>query len=122
MDVKRLSPMLWTDRLEETIAFYVTVLGFTCAEYNDTWGWAALHCGAAELMLARPNEHMPFKTPQFTGSFYFQIDAVDDWYEKIKEQVSIVYTPETFEWGMREFAIRDNNGYMLQFGTSIENT
>ena len=23
---------------------------------------------------------------------------------------------ETFEWGMREFAIYDNNGYVLQFG------
>jgi hypothetical protein len=26
------------------------------------------------------------------------------------------YTIENFEYGMREFAIYDNNGYMLQFG------
>jgi hypothetical protein len=25
---------------------------------------------------------------------------------------------EEFHYGMREFAIDDNNGYMLQFGTS----
>ena len=27
---------------------------------------------------------------------------------------------EDFEHGMREFAIYDNNGYMLQFGQEIE--
>jgi hypothetical protein len=26
---------------------------------------------------------------------------------------------EDFEYGMREFAIRDNNGYILQFGQEI---
>lgn len=122
MQARSLTPMLWTDKLEETITFYVRVLGFTLGEYNEAWGWAALHCGAAELMLAKPNAHTPFTGPQFTGSFYFRIDHVDEWYEQIREQVDIVYTPETFDWGMREFAIRDNNGYILQFGAATENT
>jgi len=28
----------------------------------------------------------------------------------------VVYPIESFDYGMREFAIRDNNGYILQFG------
>jgi hypothetical protein len=33
--------------------------------------------------------------------------------------VKIAYPMEDFEYGMREFAIYDNNGYMLQFGAPI---
>jgi len=37
-------------------------------------------------------------------------------------KANICYEIETFEWGMREFAIYDNNGYILQFGsTASEN-
>lgn len=32
---------------------------------------------------------------------------------------SVVYPIETFAYGMREFAIRDNNGYILQFGREV---
>ena len=38
---------------------------------------------------------------------------------KVKEKVKVVYPIENFEWEMREFAIYDNNGYMLQFGQDI---
>ena len=40
-------------------------------------------------------------------------------WNEVKENVKICYPLETFEWGMREFAIYDNNGYMLQFGQEI---
>jgi len=32
--------------------------------------------------------------------------------------LEIAYPKEEFHCGMHEFAIDDNNGYMLQFGTS----
>ncbi|MGX7667383.1 bleomycin resistance protein [Flavobacterium pedocola] len=112
-------PMLWTNELKETIAFYVNVLGFTCGEYNEEWGWASLHKDEAELMLARPNEHTPFEKPMFTGSFYINVDQVDELWERLNEKVNVCYEIETFEWGMREFAIYDNNGYLLQFGQDV---
>ena len=34
-----------------------------------------------------------------------------------KERAKIAYPMEEFHYGMREFAIDDNNGYMLQFGS-----
>ncbi|ESU21557.1 lactoylglutathione lyase-like lyase [Flavobacterium cauense R2A-7] len=112
-------PMLWTNELQETIAFYVNVLGFTCGEYNEDWGWAALHKDEAEIMLAKPNEHSSFEKPLFTGSFYFNVDAVDELWNTIKDKCKICYEIENFEWGMREFAVYDNNGYLLQFGQEI---
>jgi hypothetical protein len=33
--------------------------------------------------------------------------------------VAIFYPVEDFSYGLREFAIRDNNGYILQFGQEI---
>jgi uncharacterized glyoxalase superfamily protein PhnB len=112
-------PMLNTNELKETIAFYVNVLGFTCGEYNEDWGWAALYKDEAEIMLAKPNEHTPFEKPMFTGSFYFNVDNVEELWDAFKDKCNICYEIESFEWGMREFAIYDNNGYLLQFGQDI---
>lgn len=111
--------MLWTTQLSETIKFYTEVLGFTMGEQNDEWGWASLHKDDVDLMLAKPNEHMPFNKPVFTGSLYITIDQVDQLWEMLKDQAEVLYGIENFEWGMREFAIYDNNGYIIQFGQEI---
>jgi uncharacterized glyoxalase superfamily protein PhnB len=110
-------PTLYVVNMDESIQFYTDVLGFSCA--NRTDGWAALQCGLAEIMLSLPNEHLPFSKPEFTGSFYFQTEDVNSLWEKLRDKVVIVYPLEDFDYGMREFAIRDNNGYILQFGREI---
>jgi catechol 2,3-dioxygenase-like lactoylglutathione lyase family enzyme len=120
MQFKSLRPMLWTSALDETIRFYTDVLGFTCGARNEEWGWAALHREDVEIMLARPNEHVPFERPQFTGSFYFVVDDVEKLWEELRIKANVCYELETFEWNMREFAIYDNNGYLLQFGQEID--
>lgn len=116
MKITELRPMLWTEDLDGTIEFYTNVLGFTCGERNDDWGWAALCIDDIAIMLALPNEQTPYDKIGFTGTFYFHTDDVEAMWAKLKDKASICYDIETFEWGMREFAIYDNNGYMLQFG------
>jgi len=64
-------------------------------------------------MLSLPNEHLPFEKPEFTGSLYFQADDVDSLWENLRNKAIVVYPLEDFDYGMREFAIRDNNGYIL---------
>lgn len=120
MKITELRPMLWTKDLKGTIDFYVGKLGFTCGEINEDWGWATLWIDDIALMLARPDEHTPFEKPQFTGTFYFTTDDVDAAWEKLKDKAGIAYGIENFEYGMREFALYDNNGYMLQFGQEID--
>ena len=119
MNFNALRPMLWTDQLEQTVEFYTKTLGFTCAEFNKDWGWASLYKDNVEIMLARPNEHMTFERPLFTGSFYIDTTKVDDLWNELKDKVKVCYPLENFEHGMREFAIYDNNGYVLQFGEEI---
>ncbi|MEJ8757461.1 VOC family protein [Pontibacter sp. H259] len=118
--MKVLIPMLWTNQVQETIDFYTSLLGFTCGEKNDDWNWAAMHNGEVEIMVAKPNQHTEFDAPKFTGSLYIQVEDVESLWLELENTVKIVYPIETFEWGMREFAIYDNNGYMLQFGENVK--
>lgn len=119
MKCKRLTPMLWTEDLQASIAFYTQTLGFTCAEFNEEWQWAVLQLDAIELMLAQPNQHTPYDKIGFTGSFYIEVDDVETLWHHLKNKATIVYKLETFDWGMKEFAIKDTNGYMLQFGQNM---
>lgn len=111
--------MLWTNDLYATVDFYTTILGFTCETLNENWGWALLVRDSIGIMLALPNEHTPFEKPAFTGSIYITTDNVDEMWEQLKNKVKVFYPIEDFEYRMREFAIYDNNGYVIQFGQSI---
>jgi len=117
MKLNQLVPILWTNDPEQTIAFYRDLLGFE--SINRGGGWALLRKDAVELMLSLPNVHEPFDKIQFTGSFHFHPDDVDELWQQIKDKAMVVYPLEDFDYGMREFAIRDNNGYVLQFGKEI---
>lgn len=70
-------------------------------------------------MFSLPNAHEPFDKIQSTGSFYFHPEEVGELWRRIKDKAMVVYPLEDFDYGMREFAIRDNNGYILQFGQEI---
>lgn len=120
MTVSILRPMLWTEDMPATIDFYSTVLGFECHERNEEWGWASLRLDDVWIMLARPNEHEKYDGIGFTGSFYFTTDDVEAMRAKVADKARLCYDIETFPWGMREFAIYDNNGYILQFGQEID--
>ena len=117
MKLENVRPMLAVTNIDDTIGFYRDLLGFACVNQMD--GWAALSRDNVELMVSLPNAHEPFEKPTLTGSIYFNTSDVDALWEQIKEKVSVVYPIENFFYGMREFAIRDNNGYILQFGQEI---
>ncbi len=117
MKLENVKPVLAVSNMDDTIRFYCEVLGFDCA--NRMEGWAALRKDAVEVMISLPNAHEPFEKPALTGSLYFSCDDVDALWEKIKDKAAVVYPIENFFYGMREFAIRDNNGYILQFGQEI---
>jgi len=114
-----LRPMLRTKDLHATIRFWTERLGFTCEGFSEEDGWASLSRDRVAVMVATPNAHMPFSAAAFTGSFYFNVDDTATLWASLKDDVEIAYPIEDFPYGMREFAIYDNNGYMLQFGTPL---
>ncbi|REC49308.1 bleomycin resistance family protein [Candidatus Chryseobacterium massiliae] len=114
-----LRSVLWTERFDETIGFYTQILGFTLQERNYDWQWASLQKDEVEIMLTKPNQHEKFNGIGFTGSFYFNVENADELWDELKDKTKICYEIETFDWEMREFAIYDNNGYILQFGQDL---
>jgi uncharacterized glyoxalase superfamily protein PhnB len=119
MKLLHLVPMLRTKDLRGTVEFYTDVLGFTCAAASEEFGWASLQRDSVELMVALPNAHEPFDEARFTGSLYFHCEDVDVAWKRLAGRARVCYPPETFDYGMREFAIYDNNGYLLQFGQPV---
>lgn len=115
----KLTPVLYTNDLKKSIDFYVNVLNFTSNSFDAESPIAFVRFDDIELMLSLPNEHVPFIHSHFTGSFYFQTQNIIEIWESIKDKASICYPIEDFEYGMREFAIYDNNGYLLQFGQEM---
>ncbi|MBT8219885.1 MAG: VOC family protein [Bacteroidia bacterium] len=112
-------PTLYTQQLEETVHYYRDVLGFVIDDHTEEWGSCFARRDGVELMLALPNEHIGFDGPSFTGSIYIRCTGVVELWEAYRKKVKVAYSIEDFDYGMREFAIYDNNGYMLQFGEII---
>ena len=111
-----LVPMLRVPDVPATVAWYRDTLGFA-SDGDGSAGWATLRRDGIELMLSAFNVHEGDVAPAFTGSLYLRCDDVDDWWSRLQAAARICYPIETFEYGMREFAIYDCNGLLLQFGT-----
>lgn len=98
----------------DTVKFYQDQLGF---ELQFLWGEPPTH-GA--VMLGDATVHFYSGDPTPGQSWmYFQVESVDDlfdWYRG--NEVELLDQPETRPWGMREFNLKDLNGYYLRFGQS----
>ena len=117
MTLKTLAPILTTSNMRRSVRFYVDVLGFTCG--MQTPGYSNLYRDAVRIMLAAPNEHGEWKGASFTGQLYIGLETaeeVDALWREVKDRVDVIYAVDDFEYGAREFGIRDDNGYHLAFG------
>lgn len=108
--------MLETLNLTQTIDFYTNKLGFQLIElYPDSHHptWANIKRENVEIMFttqtASPKEAVK-------SSLYLYPTNVDAVWEEIKGIMEIELPIQTFDYGMREFAIRDCNGHLLHFG------
>jgi uncharacterized glyoxalase superfamily protein PhnB len=116
-----LSPMLETNDIKATIEFYTGTLGFALRgtfEYEGTITWCDLVRDDVAIMFSLPNQNMNYGRILLSGSLYINAEDVDALWNLLKDKCEVVYPPENFEYGMREFAIKDNNGYVLNFGES----
>ena len=117
MALLAVTPMLTVVSIEDAVEFYCSTLGFR--PVSSAEGWACVALDGVEVMFALPNQHIPFTRPEMTGSLYFKSDDVAALWERLKGRCKVEYPLENFEYGMREFAIRDNSGYLLQFGQEL---
>jgi len=120
-DFKNIVPVLKVSDLSKSVAFYTGVLGFTVAwqSANDGGGEnCMLQAGAANLLLST-DAHLGDR-PQFTGTLYFHMVGVREFFEQIENRVEIIWPLETMDYGQTEFGIRDADGYILAFAESLD--
>ena len=56
-----------------------------------------------------------YQAPAFTGALYIFPESIDRLAEELRGKVPFAWGPEATEFGIREFAIRDPDGYALVF-------
>ena len=144
-DFGLLVPILTTADINGTIAFYRDTLGFevTATFPEDEPTWCHLKRGDAHVMFTSPGEpdhdddhdhdhadahghdhdhdhdHADAHGGSGLWALYVYPDEVDALWQKLKETTEVAYPPFETDYGMREFGIRDPNGFMLSFGREI---
>ena len=113
----RLVPSLLVRDLEATFAFYRR-LGFSRTgvfpdEDAPFWGEVARD-GIALQFYTDPPHGTPSK-PVFSGVLYLYPNDVRALADELRDAVPFAWGPEVMEYGMREFAIQDPDGYYLAF-------
>jgi uncharacterized glyoxalase superfamily protein PhnB len=117
----KIVPVLKVADLQRAVDFYTGVLGFTVCwrAPNDGGGENCMvQAGSTDLLLST-GSHLGEK-PQLTGTLYFHVTGVQEFFERIRHQVEIVWPLEAMDYGQMEFGIRDRDGYTLAFAEERE--
>src|SRR5262245_57441586 len=119
-DFKRIVPVLKVSDMQQSVDFYTGVLGFSVVWRAAKGGVenCMLQAGATALLLST-GSHLG-GTPQFTGTLYFNMAGVQEFFERVKDRAEVVWPLEAMDYGQREFGIRDGDGYTLAFAEDLE--
>ncbi len=114
---QRLVPALLVRDMRATIAFYER-LGFSvvgCHPDRESAVWVEVKRDGVCLQFhAEPVGGTPSQ-PVCSGTFYIYPESVDRLAEELRGKVEFAWGPEVMDYGMREFGVKDPNGYYLAF-------
>jgi uncharacterized glyoxalase superfamily protein PhnB len=116
------SPIFHAEDFEKTMNYYRDVLGFTIAWTYDNYGCVErdgveLHVSGKVTDADRSRAEQPRTT---SSDLYVFVADVDSLYAEIKERgADCMDEPKNYPYGMRDFGVRDINGYVLTFGQNI---
>ena len=114
----RILPSLLVSDMRRSLDFYIETLGFTQTGYypieSDPIRTEVRRDGVA-IILYTEAPHGNAQTPAFSGALYIFPENLDHLAEELRGRIAFAWGPEESELGVREFAIRDPNGYVLIF-------
>lgn len=126
--LKKLTPNLMVESVDQTIAFYREVLGFavlTTVGEEGALDFVILQRDSIEIMF-QSRKSLSENVPALTGSpigasqtFYIEVAGVKTLYEQLKGKVEIVVDLHTTFYGTEEFYFKDINGYILSFSEPL---
>jgi uncharacterized glyoxalase superfamily protein PhnB len=121
--MKSISPNIFVNDLQATITFY-TKLGFTVSDEVTTPEgekvFALMTNGSVTFMFqtfASIEDKHPMVSRADGGSLllYISVDNIRQYYDYIKEHVTVLTGLEKTFYGATEFSLCDNNNYLLTF-------
>jgi uncharacterized glyoxalase superfamily protein PhnB len=125
--MESLSPNFFVKDIKATIAFYKQ-LGFQVAmsvpEHSDELVWAMLVNGSVTVMFQTFDslgDDLQEVKREDGGSllFYIKLKGILNFFNLLKDKVTVVKGLEKTFYGATEFSILDNNGYLLTFAEDI---
>ncbi len=135
MPLTSLAPNLMVNDVDRTVDYYLRVLGFDFAmgvtdegrqpvfawPAAETLCYAMVASGAVQIMfqskksLAAELPSLENARPGGAFTLYIECDDLDARYAALDEDTPFLKRPHVTFYGMREFYIKDINGYILAF-------
>lgn len=132
MTVNSITPDLMVEDIEETIAWYeelldAEVVATLPAEAGSEHFWAQVSIDGSQLMF-QERDSLEEKLPALSGEsvggavpLYIDVDDAEKRHATLEaSDANIVKPPHETEFGWRQFAATDPNGYLLWFGEKLE--
>ncbi len=139
MTFNKLTPNFEVQNIQKTVNFYETILGFSLVmavpETQDgieqsiadskKYVFAMVVKDKVELMFQQTEsfkqdlkfaKELPIAA---SVSFYMEVNGVDNLFNDVKDKVSEISELKTAWHGMKEFYIKDINGYILGFAEKV---
>jgi uncharacterized glyoxalase superfamily protein PhnB len=117
----RIVPMLHVPDVKATVAWYQS-LGFDLRSTHELpscpMDWASLTFGTSEVMFSAGGKAA--SAPRRDVDLYVHTDDLDECFQSIAQKAEIVEGLHQTEYGMREFIIKDLNGFWLTFGEAVK--
>ena len=120
MTEPRVTPMIHVPDVGAAVDWY-TGIGFTVLRTGEEDGepvWALLAFGSGRVMLNAGGRSSDAERREV--DLYVETSGVDDLYRTLQARVVTVEEPHDTFYGMREFIIRDLNGFWITFGEERE--
>ena len=121
--MESVAPNIFVNNMSETIAFYKSI-GFqqtmSVPETGDDFVWVMMANGNVTFMLQTfesLGNDLPDISRQNGGSLllYINLKGIREYFDSIKDKVTILAGLEKTFYGATEFTIKDNNNYVLTF-------
>jgi hypothetical protein len=114
-------PMVNVPDVKSTVAWYESI-GFAVRATHEEPGcpmdWASLLLGASEVMFSAGGR--PATSPRRDVDLYVHVDDVEQRYDAVARKAEVVEGLHATEYGMREFIIKDLNGFWITFGQPLQ--
>jgi catechol 2,3-dioxygenase-like lactoylglutathione lyase family enzyme len=121
--IRQIAPVFFTMDIPRTLAYYQDKLGFECV---GTWQDPPVYAIVARdgyafhFRCAEPPQANPQKYADELLDAYVHVESADSLYaEYAAKDVEIVRELADMPWHSREFVIKDCDGRLLAFGSSL---